>query len=171
MLVGPAGPDDLAAGARIYAHYGTDSVATVEEIPPTAADWADKLGTLRELKLPFLVAREGDTVLGYAYAAPWRPKPAYRYSVEDSIYLAPQGLGRGLGRILLSGVLDGCAAAGMRKVVAVITDAGGQASVALHRSLGFTEAGRLTAVGYKHGRWIDTILMQCDLRSNSRISR
>jgi phosphinothricin acetyltransferase len=163
MIVAPARPDDLAAVARIYSHYVTDSVATFEEIPPTAADWADKLGTLRELKLPFLVARDGGTVLGYAYAAPWRPKPAYRYSVEDSIYLAPQGMGRGLGRILLSGVLDGCAAAGMRNVIAVITDAGGQASVALHRSLGFTEAGRLTAVGYKHGRWIDTILMQRDL--------
>jgi phosphinothricin acetyltransferase len=168
MAVGPAGPDDLAAVARIYSRYVTDSVVTFDETPPTIADWMNKLDTLRELKLPFLVARDGATVLGYAYAAPWRPKPAYRYSVEDSIYLAPQGMGRGLGRILLSGVLDGCAAAGIRTVVAVITDAGNPASVALHRSLGFTEAGRLTAVGYKHGRWIDTILMQRDLGVDHR---
>jgi phosphinothricin acetyltransferase len=102
-------------------------------------------------------------VLGYAYASPWRPRPAYRHTVEDTVYLSPGHTGRGLGRALLSALLAGCEQAGARQVIAVIADSGEQASVALHGRLGFEPAGRLRRVGYKHGRWLDTVLMQREL--------
>jgi phosphinothricin acetyltransferase len=152
----PATSADLEAVAGIYAHYVTGSVVTFEEVPPTAEEWGRRLGQ----GLPFLVARSGDEVVGYAYASPWRPKPAYRHTVEDSVYLAPGATGRGVGTALLRALLDGCADAGAKQVVAVIADTGGDASEALHRRFGFTHAGRLTAVGFKHGRWLDTVLMQ-----------
>jgi phosphinothricin acetyltransferase len=159
-VISPADPADLGAVARIYAHYVTDTVVTFEETPPTVADWRARHDDLAARGLPFLVATVDGEVAGYAYAGPWRPKPAYRHTVEDSVYLAPGFTGRGLGRALLAAVLDGCAAAGMRQVVAVIADTGSDASAALHRRLGFAHAGRLTAVGHKHGRWVDTVLMQ-----------
>ncbi|GIJ70856.1 GNAT family N-acetyltransferase [Virgisporangium ochraceum] len=159
-VISPAAPADLGAVARIYAHYVTDTVVTFEETPPTVADWRARHDDLAARGLPFLVATVDGEVAGYAYAGPWRPKPAYRHTVEDSVYLAPGFTGRGLGRALLAAVLDGCAAAGMRQVVAVIADTGSDASAALHRRLGFANAGRLTAVGHKHGRWVDTVLMQ-----------
>jgi L-amino acid N-acyltransferase YncA len=102
-------------------------------------------------------------VCGYAYATPWRPKPAYRHTVEDTVYISPAHTGRGLGRALLAALLTGCEQAGARQVIAVIADTGSDASAALHRRLGFTPAGRLRRVGYKHGRWIDTLLMQREL--------
>ena len=100
---------------------------------------------------------------GYAYASPWRPKPAYRYTVEDTVYVSPGYTGRGLGGALLGALLAGCAQAGARQVIAVIADSGSDASAALHRRFGFTQAGRLAGVGRKHGRWIDTVLMQREL--------
>ena len=109
------------------------------------------------------MAEENGTVCGYAYASPWRPRPAYRYTVEDTVYISPDRTGRGLGRALLAGLLTGCEQAGARQVIAVIADTGSDASVALHRRFGFEQAGRLRAVGRKHGRWIDTILMQREL--------
>lgn len=119
-----------------------------------------RLGDLTEQGLPLLVAIVDGKVVGYAYANPWRPKPAYRHTVEDSVYLAPEWTNRGLGSALLRSLLDVCARSNIRQVIAVIADTGSDASTALHRRLGFTHAGRLTAVGYKHGRWIDTVLMQ-----------
>ncbi len=163
MVIGAAAPADLERVAAIFAHYVTGSVVTFEDTPPSVADWRQRLDDLARLGLPFLVAKTGGEVAGYAYAAPWRPKPAYRHTVEDSVYLAPDQTGRGLGRLLLEGLLTRCAQAGVRQVVAVIADTGDAASVALHRSFGFADVGRLTGVGRKHGRWIDTVLMQCDL--------
>jgi len=157
-----ASPADLAGVQRIFAHYVAASVATFEESPPTVAAWRRRLDALAGLRLPFLVARDGGEVTGYAYASPWRPKPAYRHTVEDSIYLDPGHTGRGLGRALLGALLAGCAAAGVRQVIAVIADTGDAASTALHDSFGFTPAGRLAAVGRKHGRWVDTVLLQRD---------
>ncbi len=156
---------DTERVAAIFAHYVTASVATFEEVAPAAADWRRRLGDLTALRLPFLVAEAGGDIRGFAYASPWRPKPAYRHTVEDSVYLSPGWTGRGVGTALLGGLLAGCAAAGARQVIAVIADTGSDASAALHRRLGFTEAGRLSAVGRKHGRWIDTMLMQKDLGS------
>jgi phosphinothricin acetyltransferase len=163
VVIGPATPADLAGVAGIFAHYVIHSVATFEDTPPSVSDWRLRLDQVTGLGLPFLVARTGAEVAGYAYAGPWRPKPAYRHTVEDSVYLAPDRTGRGLGRALLGPLLDGCRQAGARQVVAVIADSGSEASVALHRAFGFGYAGRLAAVGFKHGAWIDTVLMQRDL--------
>jgi phosphinothricin acetyltransferase len=162
-VVRPAIPADTEQVAAIFAHYVATSVATFEEVPPTAADWRRRLGELSRQNLPFLVALGGETVCGYAYASPWRPKPAYRYTVEDTVYIAPGHTGRGIGSALLAGLLAGCADAGARQVIAVIADTGSDASAALHRRFGFAEAGRLSGVGRKHGRWVDTVLMQRDL--------
>jgi L-amino acid N-acyltransferase YncA len=165
-------PADAEQVAAIFAHYVATSVATFEEVPPTAADWRRRLGELGRQNLPFLVAEAGlgseaagDTgiICGYAYASPWRPKPAYRYTVEDTVYISPGHTGRGVGSALLGGLLAGCADAGARQVIAVIADTGSDASAALHRRFGFAEAGRLRGVGRKHGRWIDTVLMQREL--------
>jgi phosphinothricin acetyltransferase len=168
--VRPATPADLAAVAAILAFYVTNSVATFEEDPPDVAQWRQRLGDLTERKLPFVVAEAGGTIAGYAYASPWRPKPAYRHTVEDSVYLAPGQRGRGLGRLLLESLLAGCAEADVRQVIAVIADSGEPASTALHRACGFTDAGRLSRVGYKHGRWIDTVLLQRELQPGTTVA-
>lgn len=164
-VVAPATPADLERVADIFAHYVWNTAVTFEQTPPTVADWHRRLADLADLGLPFLVARADGEVAGYAYAAPWRRKPAYRHTVEDSVYLATGRTGQGLGRGLLGELLTRCGQAGARQVVAVIADAGADsaASIALHRSFGFAHAGRLTGVGHKHGRWIDTVLMQRDL--------
>ena len=166
VVIRKAIPADSEQVAAIFAHYVATSVATFEEVPPTAADWRRRLDELGRQNLPFLVAQvgqAGEVVCGYAYASPWRPKPAYRYTVEDTVYISPGHTGRGLGSALLGGLLDGCAAAGARQVIAVIADTGSDVSAALHRRFGFAEAGRLRGVGRKHGRWIDTVLMQREL--------
>ncbi|MGN9844025.1 N-acetyltransferase family protein [Nonomuraea sp. H19] len=163
VVVRPAVPADLKAIAEINAHYVTNTVITFEETPPTIADWQRRLDDLAGRGLPFLVADLDGEVAGYAYAGPWRPKPAYRHTVEDSIYLAPGNTGRGLGKALLGALVAESSAAGMRRMIAVVADTGDDSSAALHRRFGFAEAGRLSGVGYKHGRWIDTVLMQRSL--------
>ena len=163
FAVRAAVPADLEPVAAIFAHYVTTTVITFEEVAPAVADWRRRLEDLAERNLPFLAAEVDGTVCGYAYASPWRPKPAYRYTVEDTVYISPSHLGRGLGRALLAALLTGCEQAGARQVIAVIADTGSDASAALHRRLGFTSAGRLRRVGYKHGQWIDTVLMQREL--------
>jgi phosphinothricin acetyltransferase len=184
-VVRAAVPADAEPVAAIFAHYVATSVATFEEVAPTAADWRRRLGELAARNLPFLVAEAGvpeagvggggvaeagvggggGVVCGFAYASPWRPKSAYRHTVEDSVYLSPGCTGRGIGSALLGTLLAGCAAAGARQVIAVIADTGSDASAALHRRFGFTHAGLLSGVGRKHGLWIDTLLMQKELES------
>ncbi|MFJ6514989.1 GNAT family N-acetyltransferase [Streptomyces sp. NPDC091406] len=159
-VIRPVVPADLSAVAEIYTYYVRHTVITFEENPPPVAAWHQRLDELAALSLPFLVAEWSGEVVGYAYAAPWRPKPAYRHTVENSIYLAPDHTGRGLGGALLEALLAACAGTPVRQMIAVIADTGTDASVALHRRYGFTEAGRLAAVGHKHGRWVDTLLMQ-----------
>jgi L-amino acid N-acyltransferase YncA len=159
---------DLEGIARIYAHYVTTSVATFEERPWDVTEWSEKVAGLASLGLPCLVATagtpaEGAGVVGYAYVSPWRPKPAYRHTVEDSVFLAPGWTGRGIGGRLMRELLARSATAGARQMIAVIADTGDGASAALHRRLGFTDAGRLANVGFKHGRWIDTLLLQREL--------
>jgi len=164
-VVRPAAPADAEQVAAIFAHYVATSLAAFEEVAPSAEDWRRRLDELAARNLPFLVAdADGNgAICGFAYASPWRPKPAYRHTVEDTVYLSPGHTGRGIGSALLGGLLARCAGAGARQVIAVIADTGSDASAALHRRFGFTEAGRLSAVGRKHGRWIDTLLMQKDL--------
>ncbi|MFE9832441.1 GNAT family N-acetyltransferase [Streptomyces halstedii] len=159
-VIRPAVPADLNAVAEIFTHYVCHTVITFEEAPPPVAAWRRHLDDLAAQKLPFLVAELSGEVVGYAYAAPWRPKPAYRHTVENSIYLAPGRTGRGLGGALLEALLAACSRSHVRQMIAVIADADTDASVALHRRYGFTDVGRLAAVGYKHDRWIDTLLMQ-----------
>ncbi|MFD7731590.1 GNAT family N-acetyltransferase [Kitasatospora phosalacinea] len=162
-LIRPATPADLEAVAGIYSHYVRHTVSTFEETPPPVEHWHQRLADLTDRGLPFLVAEVSGQVVGYAYAGPWRPKPAYRHTAENSVYLSPQHLAHGHGTALLRALVDACARTGLRQLVAVIASPGNDASTALHRRLGFTEAGRLAAVGHKHGRWIDTLLMQLTL--------
>jgi L-amino acid N-acyltransferase YncA len=156
----PALPSDLSQVCDIFAWYTVNSVATFEEDPRTEADWSRLAAELADLGLPFLVAEADGAIAGYAYAGPWRRKPAYRATVEDSIFIAPGHTGRGIGHLLLTELLTACAAAGAHQVIAVIADSAAESSIALHESCGFAHAGRLAGVGYKHGRWIDTLLMQ-----------
>jgi L-amino acid N-acyltransferase YncA len=161
-LIRPATPGDLPAVADIYAHYVRTAVATFEEIPPEPAYWEQRLADTR---LPFLVAAADGEILGYTFAAAWKPRPAYRHTVEDSVYIAPGALGQGLGTVLLGALLDACVRAEVRQVIAVIADGSGEgrASVALHSRFGFVPVGTLRSVGRKFGRWLDTSLMQRDL--------
>jgi len=156
---------DIEQVAAIYAHYVGSGVATFDEVAPDVAAWSAKAGSIVARGLPFLVAEIGDEVAGFAYASLWRPRPAYRHTVEDTVYVAPSRLRRGVGRMLLDALIEGCRNAGMEQVIAVIADTDDPASQALHRSAGFNEAGRLARVGYKHGQWIDTVLMQISLGS------
>ncbi|WP_103338916.1 GNAT family N-acetyltransferase [Amycolatopsis sp. CA-126428] len=151
---------DAEGIAAVFAPYVTDSVVTFETTPPTAEQWRAKI---REGVSPFLVLAEAGEIVGYALAAPWRPKPAYRFSVETTIYLAPQAAGHGHGRRLLDELVKRSAAAGARQAIAVVVDSGNPASQRLHRAAGFTDAGVLRRVGFKHDRWLDTLLMQREL--------
>ncbi|MEU1719249.1 N-acetyltransferase family protein [Actinomadura sp. ATCC 39365] len=158
---------DVPAVTAIYAHYVTGGVATFDETPPGADEWRVKAAALAAAGLPFLVAEDdgavAGAVTGYAYLSQYRPKPAYRHSLEVSIYLAPGSTGRGLGRLLLGELIRRTSATGARTLIAVIADGGDPASLRLHAAFGFQEAGRLRNVGFKHGRWIDTVLLQLDL--------
>lgn len=160
MTVRPATVDDLPAIADIYAHYVADSVATFELDAPDLDEWRRRHAAIATARLPFVVTERDDAVAGYAYCAPWKARPAYRTTVEDSVYVAPSAVGTGCGAELLSALLDMCRAVGVREVIAVIADSGEDASVRLHRKFGFRDAGRLERVGYKHEVWIDTVLLQ-----------
>jgi phosphinothricin acetyltransferase len=163
VSVRAAACSDLPAIAAIYAPYVAHTVITFETEPPDAATWTTRFDAITARGLPFLVAESGGAVAGYAYAGPWKERAAYRYTVENAIYLDPAATGRGIGRVLLASLLDACATAGVRQVVAVIADAGDPASMRLHTRCGFREVGRLERVGFKHGRWVDTVLMQRSL--------
>jgi phosphinothricin acetyltransferase len=160
MPTRPATPDDLAAIAEIYAHYVATSVATFELDPPDGDEWRRRYDAIVATGLPFLVTERDDAIAGYAYCAPWKTRPAYRATVEDSVYVAPEAVGQGCGTELLRDLLGACRAAGLREVIAVIADSGDPASVELHHRLGFVDAGRLTNVGYKFDRYVDTVLLQ-----------
>ncbi|GAA4896883.1 GNAT family N-acetyltransferase [Actinomycetospora straminea] len=164
----PATADDAPRVAAIFAGYVLRSIATFVEEPPTDDTWRERITTGFGHGLPFLVAEVDGEVEGFAYAAPFRPHAAYRYTVEDSIYIAPEAAGRGLGSQLLAGLLDALRGTEVRQVVAVIAALAGSRhdtpSIVLHRRLGFVEVGRLPSVGYKNGQWADTVLMQADLR-------
>lgn len=160
-----ATPEDVPAIAAIFSPYVTETVLTFETVPPTESEWLAKLQAGRQAGHPFLVATVVDVVVGYAYVTPWKVKPAYGHTVENSIYLSPGYAGRGFGRALLAELVTRTAATGARQILAVIVDSGDSASTALHRSSGFTEVGRLPRVGRKHGRWLDTVLMQRSLET------
>jgi phosphinothricin acetyltransferase len=160
ITIRPAASGDLPTLREIYAGHVLNGAASFEEVPPDLAEFTTRWQHIAELGLPYLVASDPTGVLGYAYAGPYRPRSAYRFTVEDSIYLDPKAIGRGLGRRLLTAVIEGATAAGKRQMLAVIGDSANQASVALHRGLGFAEVGTFRAVGFKFGRWVDSVLMQ-----------
>lgn len=155
---------DLRDVAAIYGHYVTGSVATFDETPPGVDAWRAKAAEISGAELPFLVAEDDGAMAGFAYVSQYRPKAAYRHSLENTIYLAPAATGRGLGRRLLTELIDRCRRTEARQLIAVIADTGDPASLRLHLAHGFTEAGLLREVGFKHGRWVDTRLLQLDLR-------
>ncbi|MHA6668867.1 N-acetyltransferase family protein [Homoserinimonas sp. A447] len=159
--------EDLPQVLAIYNHYVATSTVTFDEHPLSPTAFQAKVDQVLERRLPFIVATDarGD-VLGYAYASGWRPKAAYRHTAECSIYLAADSTGRGLGRALLTELIERSRTAGIRELIAVIADEGAEASVALHRKLGFREIGHLTTVGYKFERWLGTILMQKSLHAD-----
>lgn len=156
----PSDPGDLAAIQAIYAHHVTHGFGSFEEVPPDVAEMAARRLAIVERGMPHLVAETDGRVLGYAYAGPYRPRPAYRYTLENSVYVAPEAVRHGVGRALLTALIEFCEAGPWRNLVAVIGDRGNTASIALHASLGFHEAGHLKAVGFKLGRWVDVVIMQ-----------
>ncbi|GIG39271.1 GNAT family N-acetyltransferase [Cellulomonas phragmiteti] len=156
----PATAADAEAVSGIYDHYVRTSTATFDLEPPGVAAWAEKIEGLTGAGWPFHVAVLDGRVAGYAYVGPWRPRPAYAHTVEDTVYLDPAATGRGVGTRLLASVLDAAAAAGAREVIAVVADGDTAASLALHRRLGFGDAGRLERVGRKFDRWLGTTLLQ-----------
>lgn len=160
MIVRDATPEDAPALAAIYGHHVLHGFGTFEEVPPSPEEMAARRAAVAEKGLPYLVAEQDGQVLGFAYAGPFRPRAAYRYTVEDSVYIHPDAVGKGVGRTLLTEVLSRCEALGVRQVVAVVGDSGNAASLALHRSLGFEQKGVGQSFGFKHGRWVDIVWMQ-----------
>jgi phosphinothricin acetyltransferase len=158
----PAEDGDLEQVQAIYAHHVLHGIASFELEPPEISEIAQRRQAIVARGLPYLVAVEprAARVLGYAYAAPYRARPAYRLTLEDSVYIAHNQAGRGVGGALLGELIAQTTALGYRQMVAVIGDSGNAASIALHRRHGFRQAGVLAAVGWKHGRWIDSVLMQ-----------
>jgi phosphinothricin acetyltransferase len=164
ITIRPATAPDCVAVAEIYKYYVDHTVITFDYDAPTAADWKIKRADLHAARLPFLVAEdENGTVVGFAYVGQYRVKRAYDWTVENTIYLSPDHTGKGYGKTLLRALLDAVAATSVRRVISVIADSAGTGSVALHAKAGFEEVGRLKRVGYKHGIWVDCILMQFDL--------
>jgi len=160
MLIRPAEPRDIAAITHIYAHAVRHGTASFELDPPNEAEIARRYAALRDGGFPFLVAELDGAVAGYAYAGPYRARPAYRFTVEDSIYIDPAMQRRGVGRALLDRLLVEAQACGFRQMVAVIGDSAQLASIELHRAAGFRMVGAFEAVGFKFGRWLDSVLMQ-----------
>lgn len=159
---------DMSAVQRIYAHYVLHGLGSFEEEPPSVAELKRRRDNVLGRRLPYLVAQIDDAVVGYSYATLYRARSAYRYTVEDSVYVDAGMSRRGVGRTLLSAVIARCGAGGWRQMIAVIGDSGNLASIGLHESLGFRLVGTFRAVGFKLGRWVDTVLMQRELGVGGR---
>jgi phosphinothricin acetyltransferase len=156
---------DLPHVREIYNHYVMNSTVTFDEEGMTLADLKHKFQKITAKKMPFLVAESpGGQLLGYAYVYPWKEKAAYRFTVENSIYLGPASTGKGLGKVLLKELIDRSKAAGLKEIIAVIADRGAEASIAMHKSFGFKEIGHMGKVGFKFNRWLGTVLMQKSLK-------
>lgn len=162
-----AGAGDMEAVARIYEAEVLHGLATFEEVAPDVAEITARWRAICAAGLPYLVARRQGSVVGYAYASAFRPRPAYRFTVESSVYVDGAARGQGVGRLLLTRLIARCEAAGWRQMVAVIGGSGNAASIGLHRAMGFDHRGVMQAVGFKHGAWVDTIVMQRALGAGS----
>lgn len=156
---------DLPDVREIYNYYVVNSVVTFDEDQMTLKEWRNKFALIKKLKMPFIVAvSPNGTVLGYGLVAQWKPKAAFRFTVENSIYLRPSATGKGLGRVLLSDLIDRTRAAGFKEMLAVVADKGAEGSIKLHESFGFKEIGRMGRVGFKFERWLGTVLLQKSLK-------
>ena len=155
-----AGIDDIAAIVTIYGHAVLHGTGTFEIDPPDSTEMVARHARVVEGGYPYLVAVDGPRVLGFAYAFAYRERPAYRFTVEDSVYVGEAARGQGVGKALLGALLERTMAAGFRQMVAVIGDSDNTGSIQLHRAMGFQHAGRLASSGWKRGRWLDVILMQ-----------
>jgi L-amino acid N-acyltransferase YncA len=156
----PATEADIPAITRIYAHSVRTGTATFELEPPDEAEMARRMHALTDGGYPYIVAEIDGAIAGYAYAGSYRPRPAYRFSVEDSIYVDPAAQRRGVGRALLQHLIEECDRRGFRQMIAVIGDSAQTPSIELHRDAGFRMIGNIENVGYKFDRWLDSILMQ-----------
>lgn len=162
-LIRPSRDDDLPAIAQLYGHHVLHGTGTFETTPPTVDEMASRRADVLAKGLPWLVAEVDGRVVGFAYGNWFKPRPAYRYSVEDSIYVAPDAAGRGLGRALLAELLLQLEVRGIRKVMAVIGDSANAGSIGLHTALGFERVGVVRSCGWKFGRWLDIVLMEKSL--------
>ena len=161
----PATSADLPHLREIYNHYVMNSTVTFDEKAITLAELRRKFAHVTKLKMPYLVAvNPRGQILGYAYVYPWKEKAAYRYTVENSIYLGPASTGKGLGKALLARLIEDSKAAGIKEIIAVIADKGADASIRMHKNFGFKEIGHMGKVGFKFGRWLGTVLMQKSLK-------
>ena len=158
---------DLPAITAIYGHHVLHSTGTFETSSPTLADMTLRRADVLDKGLPWLVVEQGGGIAGFAYGNWFKPRPAYRYSVENSIYLAPGSQGQGLGRALLAELLARCEAIGIRKVMAIVGDSGNVASVGLHLALGFSMVGKVEDCGWKFGAWRDIVILQKALGAGS----
>jgi len=152
--------DDLPAIAAIYAHHVLNGVASFEEVPPSIDELAKRRANVLALGLPYLVAVRAGRVVGYCYATAYRPRPAYRHTIEDSVYVAAGLGGQGIGSALLAALIARCEAGPWRQMIAVIGDSANAGSIGLHRRMGFRPAGVFQSAGFKFGRWVDSVLMQ-----------
>jgi len=160
---------DVPHMLEIYNHYVLNSTVTFDEDRLTLKEMRTKFRDVERLGFPWLVAvSPTGMILGYAYVTPWKAKAAYRYTVEDSIYLSPAATGKGIGKALMARMLDDARAAGIKEVIAVIADKGADASIAMHEQFGFTKIGEMGKVGFKFGRWLGTVLMQKSLKAGRK---
>jgi phosphinothricin acetyltransferase len=168
MQLRAATPADIGAIQAVYAHHVLHGLASFEIEPPSATEMRERFEAITAGGYPYLVAVDGEALLGYAYASAYRSRPGYRYTVEDSVYVSPALAGRGIGRRLLSRLIDECECRGYRQMLAVIGDSANAPSIGLHRACGFNHSGTLRSVGLKFGRWIDSVLMQRPLGESDR---
>jgi L-amino acid N-acyltransferase YncA len=167
LVLRTARPEDIGVITAIYAHHVLHGFGTFEKVPPSPDQMAERMAAILKYGLPYTVALRDDQILAYAYASPFRLRAAYRYTVEDSIYVDPEAVGTGIGKALLGSVLDDCTALGLRQVIGVIGDSENAGSIGLHKALGFEMMTTLTGVGYKHGRWVNSVWMQKPLNGGT----
>ena len=167
MIVRAATSADVEQVRAIYAHHVLHGTGTFEEVPPTLEQMAQRLADVQGRGLPWLVAEEDGRIVGYAYASPFRLRSAYRYTAEDSVYVAPDRQGRGVGKAVLAQVVEECRRLGLRQVLAVIGDSANRGSIGVHAALGFEMIGTTPGLGFKQGRFLDVVFMQLALNGGT----
>jgi L-amino acid N-acyltransferase YncA len=160
VVVRDSRDDDMPAIHVIYEHHVRTGLGSFEEVPPDIEELRRRRAAILGDKLPYLVAEIDGRIAGYAYAGKYRPRSAYRFSVEDSIYVAPDAQRRGVGRLLLQELIERCTRAGYRQMIAVIGDSANHGSIGVHLAAGFAQVAKLPAIGFKFGRWVDSVMMQ-----------